>query len=133
MTDPISDILIRIKNAQMVNHEQVLIPFSGAKLKIANILKEEGFISEVERKKKKTPKNELDYLLVTLKYSDGDGAINGIKIISRPSRRMYIKAKEIRLVRSGHGVAVISTPEGIMSSREARKKNLGGELMFEVY
>lgn len=133
MTDPISDILIRIKNAQMVNHEQVLIPFSGAKLKIANILKEEGFISEVERKKKKTPKSELDYLLVTLKYSDGDGAINGIKIISRPSRRMYIKAKEIRLVRSGHGVAVISTPEGIMSSREARKKNLGGELMFEVY
>lgn len=133
MTDPISDILIRIKNAQAVNHEQVLIPFSGAKLKIANILKEEGFISGVERKKKKTSKSELDCLLVTLKYSDGDGAINGIKIISRPSRRMYIKAKEIRLVRSGQGVAVISTPEGIMSSREARKKNLGGELMFEVF
>lgn len=133
MTDPISDILIRIKNAQMVKGEQVSVPFSGAKFRIANILKEEGFISGVERKKKKTPKSELEYLLLTLKYSDGDGAINGIKIISRPSRRMYIKAKEIRLVRSGHGIAVISTPEGIMSSREARKKNLGGELMFEIY
>ncbi len=133
MTDPISDILIRIKNAQMTKHEQVSVPFSGAKFRIANILKEEGFISEVERKKKKTPKSELEYLLLTLKYSDGDGAINGIKIISRPSRRLYIKAKEIRLVRSGHGIAVISTPEGIMSSREARKKNLGGELMFEIY
>ena len=133
MTDPISDILIRIKNAQAVKQEQVLVPFSGAKFKIANILKNEGFISEIERKKKKTEKSELEYLLLTLKYSDGTGAINGIKIISRPSRRMYIKAKDIRLVRSGYGMAVISTPEGIMSSREARKKNLGGEIMFEIY
>ncbi len=131
--DPISDILIRIKNAQAVKQEQVLVPFSGAKFKIANILKNEGFISEIERKKKKTKKSELEYLLLTLKYSDGTGAINGIKIISRPSRRMYIKAKDIRLVRSGYGMAVISTPEGIMSSREARKKNLGGEIMFEIY
>jgi len=133
MTDPISDILIRIKNAQAVKSEQVFVPFSKAKLKIAGILKEGGFIAEVDRKNKKMKKSEAEFPLLPLKYSDGEGAIGGIKIISRPSRRMYIKAKEIKLVRSGYGMAVISTPEGIMSSREARKKNLGGELMFEIY
>lgn len=117
----------------MVGSGQVLVPFSRAKFKIANILKTEGFISEVERKNKKMKKSEAEYLLLTLKYSDGTSAIGGIKIISRPSRRMYIKAKDIRPVRSGYGIAVISTPKGIMSSREARKNNLGGELMFEIY
>jgi small subunit ribosomal protein S8 len=131
--DPISDMLIRIKNAQLARHDQVSVPFSIMKFKIANILKDAGFISGIERKKKKTKKTEHENLALTLKYIDDAGAINNIKIISRPSRRMYIKAKDIKQVRSGYGVAVISTPKGIMNSKEARKSNLGGELLFEIW
>ncbi len=135
MTDPISDMLIRIKNAQMVSHDQVLMPFSKMKFAIANVLKSSGFISEVERKKKASgkKKTEHEYLLLTLKYDEGMGAVQDVKIISKPSRRMYIKASEIRPVRSGHGIAVISTPKGIMSSKDAWKQKLGGEILCEVW
>ena len=133
MTDPISDMLIRIKNAQAVKHERVSIPFSRVKFKIAQILKETNFIDSVEKLAKKTKKSEFDHLDVKLKYDDGRPGIGGIRIISRPSRHMYIKSDEIRLVRSGHGIAVISTPKGIMSSRDARKENVGGEIMFEIW
>lgn len=126
-------MLTRIKNAQQVKAERVLIPSSKAKAKIAAILKDLGFVDDVEKKKKKGRKNEHDYLDVVLRYQEGQGAINGIKIVSRPSRHLYIKAKEIRLIRSGHGMALISTPQGIMSSREARKNNLGGEVLFEIW
>ncbi|MDP2648149.1 MAG: 30S ribosomal protein S8 [Candidatus Yanofskybacteria bacterium] len=131
--DPISDMLTRIKNAQQVKAERVLIPSSKAKTKIGAILKDLGFIEDVEKRKKKGRKVEHDYLDVVLRYQEGQGVINGIKIVSRPSRHLYIKAKEIRLVRSGHGMALISTPQGIMSSREARKNNLGGEVLFEIW
>ncbi len=117
----------------MVRHEQVSMPFSKAKFTIANILKAAGFISEVERSKKKAKKTEHDYLDLTLKYDNGVGAINDFKIISRPSRHMYIQADKIKPVRSGYGIAVISTSKGIMSSKDAKKNNLGGEIMFEVY
>lgn len=131
--DPIADMLIRIKNAQAVRGEQVVMPFSKVKLKIANLLKEAGYISEVERKNKKAKKAEHEYLQLTLKYLDNQGAISGVKIISRPSRRMYIKADEIKPVRSGYGMAIVSTSKGIMSSREAKKLGLGGEIMCEVW
>ena len=139
--DPISDMLIRIKNAQSVGHEQVSIPFSKVKFSIANILKASGFISEVERNKKSSQNGSIsggkntehDYLDLTLKYNDGEGAISGIKIISRPSRHMYIQASKIKQVHSGYGIAVISTPKGIMSSIDAKKENLGGELLFDVW
>ena len=131
--DPIADMLIRIKNAQAVKGEQVVMPFSKVKFKIANILKEAGYVSEVERKNKKAKKAEHEYLQLTLKYQDNEGALSGVKIISRPSRRMYIKAKEIKSVRSGHGLAIISTSKGIMSSREAKKLDLGGEMICEVW
>ncbi len=135
MTDPISDMLIRIKNAQMVSHDQVLMPFSKMKLAMAGVLKSSGFISEVERKKKAVgnKKTEHEYLLLTLRYRDSEGALNGVKIISKPSRRMYIKAEDIRPVRSGHGIAIISTSKGIMSSKDAWKQKLGGELLCEVW
>lgn len=133
MTDPISDMLIRIKNGQMAKMEQVNMPFSGTKFDIANILKNNGFILDIERKNKKTGKSEHEFLFLTLKYQDNEGAISGIKIVSRPSRRIYVGAKDIKLVRSGLGLAVISTSKGIMSSKDARKANLGGELMFEIY
>jgi small subunit ribosomal protein S8 len=131
--DPISDMLIRIKNAQAVKSEQVVMPFSKVKLKIAGILKEAGYLYDVERKSKKAKKAEHEYLQLTLKYQDGQGALNGVKIISRPSRRMYVKSKDIKPVRSGFGLAVISTPKGIMNSREARKAGLGGEIICEVW
>jgi len=133
VNDPISDMLIRIKNAQAVKGEQVVMPFSKVKLKIANILKEAGYVSEVERKNKKAKKTEHEYLQLTLKYQDNQGALSGVKIISRPSRRMYIKAKDIKLVRSGYGLAIVSTSKGIMSSREAKKLGLGGEIICEVW
>ena len=133
VTDPISDMLIQIKNAQAVGHEQVALPFSKVKFRIAEILKDAGYLADVERKNKKGEKTEHEYLYLTLKYQDNEGALSGLKLISRPSRRMYIKAKEIKPVRSGHGLAVISTPKGIMDSKEARKNNLGGEILFEVW
>ncbi|MEK9157901.1 MAG: 30S ribosomal protein S8, partial [Patescibacteria group bacterium] len=95
MNDPISDMLIRIKNAQMVSHDQVTLPFSKMKFAMANILKSSGYVGEVERKKKKLKKSEHEYLVLTLKYADGEGAIQGMKILSKPSRRTYIKASEI--------------------------------------
>ena len=136
--DPISDMLIQIKNAQAVGHEQVVLPFSKMKFKIAEILKAGGYLAEIERKNKpakpgKGEKSEHEYLYLTLKYQDSEGALSGIKIISKPSRRMYIKAKEIKPVRSGYGLAIISTPNGVMSSKEARKNNLGGEIICEVW
>ena len=130
---PISDMLIRIKNAQAVGKGQVLIPFSKLKFKIANVLKGEGFISGVEKRKKKSKKSTHDYMELLLKYNDGRGAIDGIKIISKPSRRMYVGAKDIKPVRSGYGVSIISTSTGIITSKEAKKKNVGGEILFEIY
>ena len=133
MTDPISDMLIRIKNAQAVRHEEVSMPFSKMKFAIATILKDAGYVADIERTKKKIKKTEHEFLSLKLKYDGGLGALTGMKMISLPSRRMYIKSSEIRAVRSGHGMAVISTPKGIMTSREARKQRLGGEIIFEVW
>ncbi len=131
--DPISNMLIQIKNAQAVRKDHVVIPFSEMKYKIAMILKEKGFVSDIERKKNKVKKTERSYLDITLKYEDGLGAFNDIKIISKPSRRMYIKASEIRPVRSGYGTAIISTSKGVMNSEDAKKQKLGGELICEIY
>ena len=136
VTDPISDLLIRVKNAQAVSHEQVLVPFSKMKFAIANVLKADGYLSEVERKKKSSPlgkKTEHEYLLLTLRYQDGEGVIQNVKIISKPSRRMYIKAEDIRPVRSGYGLAIVSTSQGVMNSRDAKKQKLGGELICEIW
>lgn len=135
MTDPISDMLIRIKNAQAVSHDQVLMPFSKMKFAIANVLKSSGYIAEVDRKNKTSgrKKTEHEFLLLTLKYNDGFGALQGLRIISKPSRRMYVKASDLKPVRSGKGVAIISTSKGIMDSREARKQKLGGEIICEIW
>ena len=118
------------------------MPFSKVKLRIANILKEAGYLSEVERKHKSSiksgsvsngKKTEHEYLQLTLKYQDDQGVLNGVKIISRPSRRMYVKVKDIKSVHSGYGLAIVSTSKGIMSSKEAKKLGLGGEMICEVW
>ncbi|OGN02148.1 MAG: 30S ribosomal protein S8 [Candidatus Yanofskybacteria bacterium RIFCSPHIGHO2_01_FULL_43_42] len=130
---PISDMLVQIMNAQAVNKESVTLPFSKMKLDIANVLKTSNYLTEVERKKRKTKKSEQELIFVALKYDEHGPAISGIKLISRPSRRMYIKASQIKPVRSGYGMSVISTPKGVMSSKEARKHKLGGEVLFEIW
>ncbi len=132
--DPISDMLNRIKNAQAVGHGRVTVPFSKVKLQIAQLLNAAGYIGEVERRTRKTKKSEVEYLDVALKYTQGtEGAIAGLRIVSRPSRHIYIKAGQIRPVRSGYGTAIVSTSKGIMTSQDARKSGLGGEVMFEIW
>ena len=134
MSYPISDMLIRITNAQAVGKEQVSVPFSKIKFRIAQILKENGFIQEVEKKSKKSRKIEVDYLLITLKYDETKTpALNDFKLISKPSRHLYAKAEDMKPVRSGYGIAVVSTSKGVMSSKEARKQGVGGEILFEVW
>ena len=130
---PISDMLIRIKNAQAVGKEQVSVPFSKIKLRIAQILKDRGFIGEVERRTKKGKKSEFEYISIELKYENKSPAISGFRMISKPSRHMYIGAGDIKPIRSGYGLGVISTSKGVMDSKEAKKQNLGGEMMFEVW
>ncbi len=131
--DPVIDMLIRIKNAQAVKKEQVSIPFSRTKLAIVKVLKDSGFIQEFERKSRKLKNSEHEAIIITLRYNEKDAGIDGIKIISRPSRRMYMKAKDIKLVRSGYGIGIISTSRGIMSSIEARRNKLGGEIICEIW
>jgi small subunit ribosomal protein S8 len=131
--DPISDMLTRITNAQAAGHAKVSVPFSGVKLQIAQLLRIAGYVASVERTKRATKKAEHDYLDLELKYTVGVGAIAGTRIISRPSRHIYIKATEIRPVRSGYGTAIISTSQGVMLSKEARKAGLGGEVLFEIW
>lgn len=131
--DPISDMLIRITNAQAVRHERVVIPFSRVKFDIAQLLKSAGYVTDVERATRKAQTAEVDIISVTLKYQDGRGAISGVKLISRPSRHLYTKAHQVRPVRSGYGTLVLTTPKGIMTGAQARKEHVGGELMFEIW
>lgn len=133
MTDPISDMLIVIKNAQAAKKEQAILPFSRMKLAIARVLKDSEFIAGYEKKAKKIKNSEHDFLYITLKYEDNQGAISDVKLVSKPSRRMYMGAKDIRPVRSGYGIGILSTSKGIMSSIEAKKSGLGGEIICEIW
>ena len=130
---PIADMLTRIRNAQAVRKERVFVPFSKVKMQIATILSQAGYVDTIERRKRKGPKSEHEFLDIGLKYDGILGAISGLKLVSKPSRRMYTSAKNIKPVRSGYGLSVVSTPKGIMTSRQARKENVGGEIMFEIW
>lgn len=129
MTDPISDMLIRIKNAQRAGHETVVIPHSQFKQDIAKVLEQEGFITKTEKRGRKVKK----VLEIFLHPKGGLHNVNGVKIISRPSRRLYSGHKELRNHRSGRGILIVSTSKGVMSSRDAYKAKLGGQLMAEVW
>jgi len=130
---PTADMITTIMNAQAVNKETVVLSFSRMKFDIANILKASGYVVNVERKKRKAKKSEHELISITLRYDEYGPAISGVKLISRPSRRMYIKASQIKPVRSGYGMSVVSTPKGVMGSKEARKQKLGGEILFEIW
>lgn len=128
MTDPISDMLTRIRNAGQALRPAVVVPHSRLKENIAAILKQEGYIAgvEVDGKAVKTIK-------LKLKYEGKKTVIEGLRRISKPGLRHYVGSHEIPRVRGGLGVAVISTPEGVMSGTQARKKNLGGEVLCYVW
>jgi small subunit ribosomal protein S8 len=130
---PTANMLIKVKNAQIAKADEVVIPFSKMNSEICRILKEKDFIKEFEKKKGKVKKVELPFLSVKLKYLDGEGAISGIKLISRPSRRIYVGREEIRPVRNGFGLAIFSTSKGLMTGDEAKKTGLGGEFLFEIW
>ncbi len=126
-------MLVQLKNAQSRGLEEVVLPFSKIKFSIAEILKNKGFISEVEKKKRKMKKAEVDILYIRLKYNNGIGAIDDVKLISKPSRRVYTGRDELRQVKNGYGVSVISTSKGLMTGEDARKAGIGGELIFEIW
>ncbi|PIQ75167.1 MAG: 30S ribosomal protein S8 [Candidatus Portnoybacteria bacterium CG_4_8_14_3_um_filter_40_10] len=127
--DPISDILIRIKNAQKAGKPSVEVPFSKVKFELAKIFERENFVEGVEEKGKKAAKK----IYINLKYKDGIPAIENITRKSRPSGRIYLGKDKIRSVRQGYGRAIISTSKGLMSDKEARKAGLGGELICEIW
>lgn len=129
----IANMLAQIKNAQAVGATEVAVPFSKLKLAIAQLLQAKGFLAAVESKKKKLKKVEVEWLNLKLKYQDGVGAIQGAKLISRSSRRVYAGKSEFFPVKSGYGIAVVSTPKGIMTGTEARQAAVGGEVLFEIW
>lgn len=130
---PIANMLISIKNAQNAGKERLLVPFSKSKFEIARILQEGGFVFEIERKKKKVKKTEQNFMEIKISQANQLHLISGIKLVSKPSRRMYIKKSEIKPVMSGFGLSIVSTSKGIMSGESARKQNLGGEIIAEVW
>lgn len=128
MTDPIADMLTRIRNASLVHKGEVLVPYSRIKMGIATILAKHGYLAKVEEKKDKHP-----YILLTLKYNGGEPAVTHIKRVSKPGHRFYIKKDDIESVLSGFGISILSTPKGLLTNEEARKARVGGELICEIY
>ena len=129
MTDPITDMLNRIKNAQVSKKEQVVLPFSNFKYEIAKILESEGFIGKIEKKGRKASK----VLEITLKYENKIPVISGVRKISKPGQRIYSPSRDIKAVRGGYGISIISTSKGLMTGIEAKKQKLGGEVLCEIW
>lgn len=131
VNDPIADMLVRLKNAGEAGKSVVEVPFSGLKLRIANILLEEGFLASVT---KKTKKGNIGTIEIGLAYDEmRRPRFSGLVRVSRPSRRMYSKSKEIRPVQQGHGIMILSTPKGVMTDAKARKENVGGEILCKIW
>lgn len=129
VTDPIADMLTRIRNALTAKHETVEVPASKMKKAIADILLNEGYISNVEMKEDGVQGS----ILVTLKYSKEGNVISGLKRISKPGLRVYAKSNEIPKVLNGLGIAILSTSKGVMTDKQARANNLGGEVLAFVW
>lgn len=131
MSDPLADMLTRIRNAVMVNHDSVEMPYSKIKAEIARILKQEGYITDYQTIEKNTVQ---DILRIALKTSQSsDKVISGIRRISKPGRRIYSRHNEIPKVLSGLGISILSTSAGVLTDYEARLKSVGGEIICEVW
>ncbi len=129
MTDPIADLLTRIRNANKMHHEKVSIPSSTLKLNILKVLKEEGFIADyvvIEDKKQ-------NVIEVTLKYNNNEAVIKGLRRISKPGLRKYTDVENLPKVLHGLGIAIISTSKGVMTDSEARKQKVGGEVLAYIW
>ena len=130
MTDPIADFLTRIRNANMVRHESLEVPSSNMKVAIANILKSEGFIKDFSVEED----GKQGIMKVFLKYgTNNERVITGLKRISKPGLRVYAKTGEVPKVLNGLGIAIVSTSEGVITDKEARAKNVGGEILAYVW
>ena len=129
LSDPIGDMIARIKNAQMRNHKIVELPSSNFKIKISNILKSEGYILDY---KTNTEANK-SILSIYLKYHSGNPVISTIERVSKPGRRVFSRAESLPKINNGLGIAIVSTPKGVMSDTEARKNNIGGEIICRVF
>ncbi len=128
LSDPIGDMLARIKNAQARNHTKVELPSSKFKSKIAEVLKSEGYIIDYKINDDKKPSIEIN-----LKYNSGNPVINTIERISKPGRRIFSSASSLPKINNGLGIAIVSTPQGVMTDVDARKKKLGGEIICKVF
>ena len=128
LSDPIGDMLARIKNAQVRNHRKVSLPSSKFKAKIADVLKSEGYIVDYKINNDKKPLIEIN-----LKYNLGNPVINTIERISKPGRRIFSSASSLPKINNGLGIAIVSTPQGVMTDVDARKKKLGGEIICKVF
>ncbi len=129
MTDPISDLLIRLKNASRSGHEVVRLPYSKMKAQIAAILMEEGYLTTVE----KVDGTPLATLELGLKYVGRSPAMSDVKLLSKPGRRLYTNVKDIPRTLGGYGVTIVSTNKGVLSDKSARQQNVGGELICQIW
>ncbi|MBU1203336.1 30S ribosomal protein S8 [Patescibacteria group bacterium] len=129
MTDPIADMLTRIRNAVAVKKPEVVLPYSNLKFNVAKILESENYIGKVSKVKN----GKFDELNIELKYTNHGPTIRHIKKISKPGQRIYASGKELPHVLNGYGIAILSTSKGIMTNKEARRQNIGGELMCEIW
>lgn len=124
-----TDLVTKIRNAQQAKKEVLKSDFSKMDYEIAEILAKYGFVEAVA-KKGRMPKRSIE---ITLKYKDEQGVINGVRFLSKPSRRLYSGYRDLRMVKQGYGLAVISTSNGLMTTQEAKKKKVGGVLLFEIW
>ncbi|MFA6322414.1 MAG: 30S ribosomal protein S8 [Candidatus Buchananbacteria bacterium] len=133
MTDPIADMLTRIRNAMAVRKPEVILPFSKIKMNIAEILAKHGYVKEVEVIEDASLASKLKMIKIILKYNGKESSITNLKRISKPGHRKYVTKDELPVVLNSLGIAIISTSQGLMTNKEAKKKNLGGEVICEIY
>ena len=129
LSDPIGDMIARIKNAQVRNHKKVTLPSSNFKVKIAEILKNEGFVKDF----KVNSDNNKNLLSLELKYHSGNPVINTFERVSKPGRRIFSSANGLPKINNGLGIAIVSTPKGVMTDLDARKQQVGGEIICKVF
>ena len=129
LSDPIGDMIARIKNAQIRNHKKVQLPSSKFKVKIAEVLKSEGYIIDY----KVSQESNKPYLEISLKYHSGNPVISSIQRVSKPGRRIFSRAESLPKINNGLGIAIISTPKGVMTDIDARKQKIGGEIICKVF
>ena len=130
LSDPIGDMIARLKNAQVRNHKKVVLPSSKFKTKIADVLKNEGFIINYKVNENEGNKPDLE---INLKYNYGSPVISTIERVSKPGRRIFSSAESLPKINNGLGIAIISTPKGVMTDVDARKQKVGGEIICKVF